>query len=270
MNTKEQKFVRTVWKHYQRPDRRILPWHRTTDSYRILVSELMLQQTQVDRVIPKYRSFLKKFPTLHALARAPLSAVLKEWQGLGYNRRAKNLHECAKIITEKYKGKVPTSYDELRGLPGVGLYTAGAIMAFAHNKSVPIIETNIRSAYLHHFFNEVCDIPDSEIVRYIERTLDAKNPREWYWALMGYGAHIKKKYGNPNTRSKHYIKQSTFKGSDRQIRGMILQLLGETKHSKPKLHKKLDFDIDRVNAQLERLFKEGMVVKNRNMYSLPE
>lgn len=157
----EKKFVKTVWEHYQRHGRRSLPWRRTKNPYYILVSEIMLQQTQVDRVIPKYTSFLKQF-TVKRLSEASLGDVLREWQGLGYNRRAKLLHQCAIQIGNEYKGKFPKTHAELMKLPGIGHYTAGAIMAFAYNSPVPIIETNIRTVFIHHFFHDATDISDEQ------------------------------------------------------------------------------------------------------------
>ncbi len=284
LTKKEKDFIKTVWEFYKTNGRRSLPWRKTTNPYRILVSEVMLQQTQVDRVILKYKAFLKLFPTVKKLSEAPLGQVLRAWQGLGYNRRAKMLHECAKTITQKCRGRgahptLPRSYEELVKLPGVGPYTAGAIMAFAYNKPVSIIETNIRTVMIHHFFNDEVEISDQAILRLTVRSLDTENPREWYYALMDYGAYLKKTVGNQNVRSKHYVKQSTFKNSDRQIRGAILRRFSLiTIHSKASpsygltrraLHTELPFEIDRIDAQLERLKEEGMVIKIGQKYTLP-
>lgn len=269
MNERERKFVATVRDHYERHGRRSLPWRNTKDPYRILVSEIMLQQTQVERVVPKYRAFLKQFPTLSALARAPLGDVLRAWQGLGYNRRAKMLRECAKCIVTDHKGKFPRSHTELMKLPGIGHYTAGAIMAFAWNIPVPIIETNIRSAIIHHFFTDATDITDIQVIGYIEHTLEMEDPREWYYALMDYGAYIKKEFGNPNQRSTHYTKQSPFKGSDRQIRGALLRQCARNASTRRTLLKVLPFEDIRIDAQLERLTKEGMIIKKGRVFLLP-
>lgn len=218
MNTKEKEFVKAVWKYYISHGGQSLPWRRTKNPYHILVSEIMLQQTQVDRVIPKYKSFLGRFPTLQKLSEASLGEVLTEWQGLGYNRRAKMLHQCAKDVVGHHKGKLPKEYSALVKLSGIGPYTAGAVMAFAYNDAIPVIETNIRSVIIHHFFNDANDVSDGEVMKVVQNTLDAENQREWYYALMDYGVSIKKEFGNPNSRSKHYTKQSIFKGSDREIR----------------------------------------------------
>lgn len=265
-------FRRVVKKYYREKGRHHLPWRETTDPYKILVSEVMLQQTQVDRVLPKYNAFITKWGSTRRLAAAPLGDVLKAWQGLGYNRRAKMLHECAKRVVAEYDGTFPESKTELEALPGIGPYTAGAVMAFAYNKPVVMIETNIRTVYLHHFFNDQTDVDDKEIINLVEKTVDAKNSREWYWALMDYGAYLKKQYGNLNSRSKHYTKQSIFKGSDRQIRGAILKVLSEEKiaPTRKMLLKKLShFEDIRIDAQLAKLTEEGMISKIGQRYALP-
>jgi A/G-specific adenine glycosylase len=269
MNKKEKDFIKTVRDYYRRHGRRSLPWRLTTNPYRILVSEVMLQQTQVERVIPKYRSFLRQFPTMKNLAEASLGEVLTEWQGLGYNRRAKMLHECAKEITVRFRGRTPKSYGELVKLPGVGSYTAGAIMAFAYNEAVPMIETNIRTVFLHHFFHDEVNISDNQLFPLMGIVLDKKNSREWYYALMDYGAHLKKTVGNPNERSRHYTKQSMFKNSDRQIRGAIVRTLVEKGKTRTTLHRELPFDVQRIDEQVERLLKEGMIRFSMKKYSLP-
>lgn len=266
---REKEFVKTVWKYYKLHGRHDHPWRKTHDPYRILVSEMMLQQTQVGRVLPKYTAFLKKFGTVQKLSQASLGEVLREWQGLGYNRRAKMLHECAKKVVSEYKGKFPKTHAELMKLPGIGHYTAGAVMAFAYNEAVPIIETNIRTVYIHHFFADDVDVSDTELFTYIDRTLDRKNPKDWYYALMDYGMFLKKTEGNLNNRSKHYTKQTTFKNSDRQIRGAILKLLSEKSETRAQFFKKLPFEKDRVDVQLIKLAGEGLVQKKGSVYQLP-
>jgi A/G-specific adenine glycosylase len=271
MTKKEREFIETVKEYYRRHKRRGLPWRKTKDPYHILVSEIMLQQTQVDRVVPKYELFLRTFPTVEILAKSPLSAVLRTWQGLGYNRRAKMLHETAKIITRKFGGRTPTVMEELEGLPGLGRYTAGAVMAFAWNIPVPIIETNIRSVYLYHFFEYDNEVSDKELMPVITHTLDMKNPRAWYYALMDYGSFIKKMYGNPSRKSKHHTRQSTFKGSDREIRGAIVRLLGAKPHTRNLLLKLLkQFPDIRVDAQLHALQREGLITQHGTRYSLAD
>lgn len=202
-----------------------MPWRTSTDPYYVIVSEIMLQQTQVSRVVPKFELFIHEFPTIDNLARAPLSEVLQVWVGLGYNRRAKYLHMAAQQIEQEYGGQIPRTLDELIKLPGIGHNTAAAIMNYAYNTPVVFIETNIRTVYLHHFFPNETDVHDKQLLPLVESTLPVDNPREWFWAIMDYGSHIKSQHPNPSRRSKHHSKQSKFEGSSRQLRGKILKLL---------------------------------------------
>lgn len=218
-------FQKTVYAYYRKHGRRHLPWRKTKSAYKILVSEVMLQQTQVPRVIEKYGEFLSIFPTPHALADAPLSAVLALWQGLGYNRRAKALHNAGKEIVLRFKGRVPKTEESLTSLPGVGTYTARAVMAFAFNLPVTFLETNVRSVFIHHFFPDESNVTDDALVPYVEKALDTRAPRRWYSALMDYGTHIKKTNANPSRQSAHHTRQAPFQGSDRQIRGAIIRTL---------------------------------------------
>ncbi|MHB8651802.1 MAG: HhH-GPD family protein [Minisyncoccota bacterium] len=224
MNKREKEFVRKVRQFYKE-NQRSLPWRDTTDPYRILVSEIMLQQTQVARVEKKYPEFLHSFPTIQALAKAQTREVLRVWQGMGYNRRALALKKAAAVIVNEHKGNVPNTPLLLEKLPGIGPYTARAICTFAFNQPEVFIETNIRRVYLHHFFPRSKNIPDKKLLPLIQATLDKKNPRAWYWALMDYGSSRVKHIPNPNHKSKHYVRQSKFKGSNREVRGKILKLL---------------------------------------------
>jgi A/G-specific adenine glycosylase len=217
-------FRAAVLDHY-RERGRDLPWRRTRDPYLILVSEVMLQQTQVARVLTKYEGFITTFPDVHALAAAPAAAVLRAWQGLGYNRRALALHRAARMIVAEHQGLVPRSAADLTRLPGIGPATAAAVCAFAYDLPLSFIETNIRSAVIHFFFQECTAVSDSDILPLIELTLDRENPREWYYALMDYGAWVKKTHPNPGRRSRHHTTQTTFAGSRRQLRAQVLRLL---------------------------------------------
>lgn len=219
-----KKFKAEVWSYY-RGHKRDLPWRRTKNSYRILVSEMMLQQTQVSRVLKKYPQFIKRFPNFQELAKSPIRNVLKAWQGLGYNRRGLALKRVAEIVVKKYRGVLPRDKASLEALPGIGQSTAGAILAFAYGISEPFVETNIRRAYIHFFFRRKKKIHDKEILELVTKTIDRKNSREWYWALMDYGAMLGALPKNPNQKSAHYAKQSRFAGSDRELRGKILKLL---------------------------------------------
>ena len=270
LSREEKAFTKKVWSYYKASGRHDLPWRKTADSYKILVSELMLQQTQVVRVLPKYTEFLKQFPSVRRLAVAPLGDVLKAWQGLGYNRRAKLLWLTAQVVVNGYKGKFPTMFEDLKKLPGIGHYTAGAIMNFAFGEPIPLIETNVRTVYLHHFFHDKNYVSDNELTPIIERTLDRSNPREWNWALMDYGAHLKGTIGNINSKSTTYKKQSTFKGSDRQIRGAILRTLVAGPQTNVTLSKKLkNIEKERLELQLKALLNEGLIVKDKKKYQFP-
>lgn len=261
------KFKDLVWSFY-RDNQRTFPWRETRDPYCILVSEIMLQQTQTYRVEPKYRAFIERFPTVTALAQASFVDVLGLWKGLGYNRRAKALHACAQMIEKEFNGVVPTEVEQLLSLPGIGPYTSNAILTFAYNKPNAFIETNIRSVFIAHFFAGQQEIHDKEIFPLIEQTVDQENPREWYYALMDYGVHIKKTV-NPNHKSKHYTKQSKFEGSNRQVRGNILELLlQQNKVSLEQMPSMLNVSSERFQKAFDQLLKEGLIVKHKTEISL--
>jgi A/G-specific adenine glycosylase len=137
------RFQRRLLAWYRRHGRD-LPWRRTREPYRVLVSEIMLQQTQVDRVLPKYEQFVDRYPTMEALAEAPVDDVRRLWYPLGYNIRPVRLHAIARESVARYGGRLPDSAETLRRLPGVGRYTAGAILAFAHGQDVAVLDTNVR------------------------------------------------------------------------------------------------------------------------------
>ena len=269
-----KKFQKTVWDYYHTSGRGQLPWRTSINPYRIWVSEIMLQQTQVDRVINFFKLWMKSFPTIQKLAQASQVDVLKHWKGLGYNSRALRMKQAAGIIMKDYRGKFPTDYQELKKLPGIGPYTAGAICAFANNQPVVLIETNIRRVFIYHFFQTMDSVHDEDILKLIEKTVDQDNPREWYWALMDYGSFLGrtlnsngKKY-NPNQQSKHYTKQKKFTGSDRQIRGKILEFL--LKNKKTDLHDLINHlqdiskDTQRIEKVINQLEREGFTTKNKN------
>jgi A/G-specific adenine glycosylase len=262
-----KRFQKIVSEFY-RDHKRDFPWRKTKDSYRILVSEIMLQQTQVDRVVPKYLAFLQKFPTFASLAKASTADVLKMWQGLGYNRRALALKSLSQIVTEKYRGKLPKDPEVLVQLPGIGQYTAAAVAAFAWNIPTLCIETNIRRVYIHHFFPDREGVSDKEIFPLIEKTIDQQNPREWYYALMDYGSSLPKKIKNPNRRSLHYAVQSKFEGSNRQLRGQILKALMNDVISVAVLKKSLNQPLSKLKSVLVSLEKEGFIRSKNNLISL--
>lgn len=243
---------------------RDMPWRQDTRPYYILVSELMLQQTQVDRVIPKFEAFISTFPTEHALAEASLADVLRLWQGLGYNRRARFLHEAAKMIVSR--GSFPATVEGLISLPGVGKNTAGAIMAYAFNEPAYFIETNVRAVYIHHFFTDHDLVDDTAIHTLLEQTLDHQDPRHFYWSLMDYGSWLKRQGVRPG-RSSHYKKQSPLKGSVREVRGQIIAHLAQGDISEQTLRKVLVAD-ERFEQALDGLVKDGLVTYTKDILHL--
>lgn len=264
--SKKQHFRRIVWAHY-RKNARDFPWRETANPYHILVSEIMLQQTQVERVERFYKKFLKRFPTVRALAKAPQAAVLKIWQGLGYNRRAVSLCRLARAVVQKHQGRIPGDVETLLSLPGVGQSTAGAVLAYAYNKPAVFIETNIRSVFIHHFFPRRKSVHDREILELIEETMVSRSPRLWYWALMDYGAHLKKKYKNPNRKSASYKPPLPFAGSDRQLRGQVVKLLlNSSSQTAFQISSSLTLPTARLGNVLENLKKDGMIRKRGNRY----
>jgi len=249
-NLKISKFQDLIWQFYAEK-KRTLPWREEISLYGVFVSEVMLQQTQVARVLSKYPEFLKMFPDFHALETAQLSDILRVWQGMGYNRRGKYLHESAKIIVSEYGGLLPQDPKILVTLPGIGKATASSISCFAYNRPEVFIETNIRRVILHHFFADSTDVPDAEVLKVVAKVLDHDRPRDWYYALMDYGSELAKVGENANKRSKHYARQSRFEGSDRQLRGQFLKLhlSGEVVVPKDKREKEI----------LKALQKEGLI-----------
>ncbi len=291
--------------HY-RANRRDFPWRRTSEPYKILVSEVMLQQTQTFRVLPKYKEFIKALPDFRSLSHVPLPTLLRLWSGMGYNRRALNLKKTAQIVMEKYGGKLPRDPELLQELPGIGPGTAGAICAFAFNLPVAFIETNIRRAFIHSFFSGELQnsgghvvipasseggsasggkagiltrkyhkipaflpstavgaqamtrrVSDADILKLVAATVDKKNPREWYYALMDYGAMLAKQAPNPNRRSTHYAVQSTFKGSNRELRGKILRRLIQARvYSAQELAAVMHESVSRMRKVLAELEEE--------------
>ena len=261
-------FKKTVWSFYYKNKREML-WRETRDPYKILVSEVMLQQTQVSRVLKKYPEFIEAFPSLDILAKAPLKRILSVWQGMGYNRRAIALKNIADGATKKYGGAIPADPILLENLPGIGKNTAGAIAAFAFNRPVVFIETNIRRVFIHHFFKNHHSVHDKDILPLIKKTLDKKNPREWYWALMDYGSAPPKTVMNPNKKSRHYAKQKPFKGSNREVRGLILRILLE-KGSLPPAQLKAYIDRPELHKNLNDLVHEGFLKKKGKLYALAD
>ena len=277
---------------------RDLPWRRTYDPYAIWISEVMLQQTQVSRVDGRWQRWLEHFPTVDALAAAAPSDVLEEWQGLGYNRRALSVHRAAQVISDA-GGVFPQDQKELVKLPGIGPATAAGIRAFAFNLHGVYLETNVRTVFLHELYPQAEGVPDSELIPLVELTCPASvsiaadtatanavtaelTPRSWYYALLDYGAYLKKTIPNPSRRSKSHVKQSRFEGSHRQKRAELLRVLLAHKDEGgaefETLHQELcqievnsgreTLDEQVTLGLLEELAKEGFCQKN-NEYWLP-
>jgi A/G-specific adenine glycosylase len=264
-------FRRQVLSFYQRHGRHDMLWRHTDDSYRILVSEIMLQQTQVERVALKYPAFISAFPDVAVLAQAPLAGVLAAWQGMGYNRRAVALKKCAEKMVDEFGGTLPRDPAILATFPGIGPATAASICAFAFNLPVIFIETNIRRVFIHFFFSGAERVTDAEILPLVERTLDQENPREWYWALMDLGTELKKSVPNPNRKSTAYVKQAPFAGSDRRVRGMVLKyLIGNTPAREKTIVQHVSEKPEQVRRILAALEKEGFIRKEKDGYRLCE
>jgi A/G-specific adenine glycosylase len=261
-------FRRTIYRHYEEHGRQ-LPWRTTHSPYRILVSEFMLQQTQVDRVLLKYDEFVARFPDMDSLAHAHLRDILTVWQGLGYNRRAAHLQRTAQRLVQEFRGTVPDSADILRTLPGVGQSTAGAVLAFAFNKPAVFIETNIRRVFIHFFFSGSERVNDREILPLVEKSVDRRRPRPWYYALMDYGVMLRTSAANPNRRSAHYHRQASFHDSDRQIRGLILKaLVNHPFLTLDELVQSLPSDQERSKTIVGRLVEEGLLTKADDFLSI--
>jgi A/G-specific adenine glycosylase len=253
------RFRRHLYRFFHDQGRQ-LPWRATTDPYHILVSEIMLQQTQVERVVLKYEPFINAFPDVLSLARAPLRDVMARWEGLGYNRRALALKDIARRLVTEFQGRLPASVETLRTFPGIGCATAGALAAFAFNQPVVFIETNIRRVFLHCFFPGQSGVRDREILPLVDQTLDRKRPRPWYSALMDYGSMLKRAAPNPNRRSAHHQLQAPFADSDRQIRGLILKaLLKSPALSMEELVKVVGKSPVRTTGLIHTLIKEGFL-----------
>lgn len=229
----------------------------------------MLQQTQVERVIPKFSAFLNRFPTISSLAQAHQKEVLTLWQGLGYNRRAVCLHKCAQVVYHDSAGIFPENREELLKLPGVGPYTASALGAFAFNQPVSLIETNVRAVFIYHFFAEQEKVSDTELLPLIEKELLKTNPRLWYSALMDYGSFLKRTFPNPSKKSKHHAVQSKFAGSLRQARGEIIRLLTSEEYlSLAQLKGLMLSNAVHIEPALSQLMQEQMIHSTQKGYTL--
>lgn len=272
------RFQKTILDWYKE-NRRDMPWRNTKDTYKILVSEIMLQQTQIPRVLPKYQEFLQAFPIPEALAKTPDSKLMKIWAGLGYWRRAKYLKETAKTIAKEYQGKFPKDPQILETLPGIGPYTARAVACFAFNHSEAFIDTNIRRVYLSFFFERKNSVPDKEILKIAQKAVDTLpkgiSPREWHYALFDYGAVVLKNNRAINKRSRHYAKQSKFQGSFRSFRTKAVRFILASPENKV-THKELDTFLKKELKSsnytpqeiIAALLKDNLIKKSKTYYFL--
>lgn len=265
---KIEKFNETVTSFYAKYGRHF-PWRETCDPYEILVSEVMLQQTQVGRVAGYYQAFLSAYPTVRGLAASDLRDLLSLWQGLGYNRRAKNVRETARIICDSFGGTVPEAAEDLVSLPGIGPATAAAVRVYAFGKPDVFLETNIRRVFIYFFFQQSESVWDSELLPFIEAAVDRADPRRWYYAVTDYGAMLGRRFLNPNRRSAHYRKQSAFENSNRQLRGRILKLLSERELLRPeRLEEAVGFEKERIERCLRELEKEGFIRRDGGSFRI--
>ncbi len=263
----KMKFLSCIYDFYD-SNYRHLPWRTADNPYYVLVSEIMLQQTQVARVIEKYSQFIKKFPTIESLATASFHDVLTVWQGLGYNRRAKYIWECAKVIVSQFNGKIPDNEIKLQKLPGIGKATAASIAIFAFNKPALYIETNVRSVCIYSFFDAEQQVSDKMIEPILKATIDTDNPKRFYNALMDCGTYIKQHY-NYSRYSAHYKVQSPYHTSLRKIRGDIVRYLVHYGAShKNVLIQRLHYSPHKIEQALEALCKENMISEEKNIYMI--
>lgn len=241
-------------------NRRDLPWRRTHDPYRILISEVMLQQTQVSRVLPIYNKFLDEFPDVHTLASASPAHVLKLWKGMGYNRRALYLQKTAMTVSAKYGGKFPADVSLLESLPGIGLYTAAAIAVFAFNKQLAVVDTNVRQIITHFFFDGTKQKP-AVITLAAYQLLPKGRAWEWHQALMDYGALALKSQLPRRRKSNSPI--VPFLQSKRFFRGRIIDRLREGQVARTAYIRELEKVYDKPRAFFQdiiaALVHEGMV-----------
>ena len=270
----------TVWER-GRELYRDLPWRDTHDPYAILLSEVMLQQTQVSRVMGRWEQWLETFPTIADLASAPLPPVLELWQGMGYNRRALNLKRCAEEVVAMHDGVVPSDKKALLALPGIGPSTSAGVRIFAFRQPDMYLETNVRAVFIHELFPGRESVADKELVSLVEATCpqDAR-VRAWYYALLDYGAYLKKTMPNPTRRSKHYTRQSKFEGSHRQKRAYLLRRVIDDALSTEDLARDLaqserasgrqEPSVEEVRAILDELEREGFVMRRGDAWLCAE
>ncbi len=252
-------------------NQRDLPWRQTHDPYKILVSEIMLQQTQVPRVIPKYEAFFERFPTISSLATATAADVIREWKGLGYNRRALNLQRAVRVVTTELNGVFPATVDGLQRLPGVGRYTAGAVMNFAFGIDTPAVDTNVR-LFIDVVVPTRKSRTDREYYELAELLAPNGKPHVWLHAVMDYtSAELRSKRPKPVVKKKE---TERFVGSNRYLRGQILDALRIAPATQDNLFEriasKIDVPRERFHSLLKALEQEGFVARKKTALLLAE
>ncbi len=259
-NDRDTELIQDILSHYEKYGRHDLIWRKKINAYKILVSEVMLQQTQVSRVLPKFTEWMKLYPTLDALRTASLKDILILWQGLGYQRRAKALLAISKEVN-----RLPKTYEELLKLPGIGPYTASAICAFAYDTFThPVLETNIRTVLIEYFHQGEENIQDGILYDDLERLtkvpkIKKLGARHFYYALMDFGAYLKSQKISHNKKSAHHVVQTPYKGSLRELRAKVLFAITR--------NEELPND-NRLHEVIDQLIKEKFITKNRNTYHL--
>ena len=259
------RFQQKIFSFYQQ-NKRSLPWRETTDPYKILLSELMLQQTQVSRVVSYYEQWIARWPTLEALASASRAEVLKAWMGLGYNTRAVHLHKAAQKIVAEYEGDVNAAMKQYTEVPGVGRYTAHAVQIFSTNADLVTVDTNIRRIFIAEFHLPE-DLSAQELWKIAAQCLPRGRSREWHNALMDYGAlqQTAKKTG-----IRPVSQQSSFEGSDRQIRAAVLRFLLSGPSSFEIIHQTLGGEQMRLRKILDKMVDEELLVQQDKRYQVRE
>jgi len=251
---------------FYKHNKRDLPWRHTTDPYKILLSELMLQQTQVSRVTHYYHQWIERWPTIDALATTSLPEVLQMWMGLGYNRRAVHLHTTACIIVTQFNSDVLRAMQQYKTLPGIGRYTSQAVLIFSTNADLVTVDTNIRRILIREFDLHPT-VSDADLWTLAQHCLPPGRSREWHNALMDYGAlHLTAR----KTGIKPKTQQSRFEGSDRQIRAQILRCLLQKSLSLSELENTLHLTQDRLQPILEKMMREHLIVQKGTIYRLKE
>jgi len=265
-STKTYTAFQDIIGHYYMNKKRDFSWRTNISPYRIVVSEIMLQQTQTTRVAEKFDAFIATFPSFRSLAEAPFHEVLRLWKGLGYNRRAQALQKIALFVCNDFNGTLPSDPIILQTFPGIGKATARSIVTFAFNLPSVFIETNIRTVFIYFFFANQHMITDQQIEPHVAATVNQINPREWYYALMDYGVMLKKMVGNVSRLSAHHHKQSKFEGSERQVRGQILQQLLDQPHGlgSDELTKLLHQDPILIDKLIQALCHEQLITYKNN------